>query len=37
MLIYPDNIWYGMVTEDSLEEILDALEEGGTADEYLIA
>jgi (2Fe-2S) ferredoxin len=37
MVIYPQNLWYGHVDEDKIEEILDALEEGGVVEEYLIA
>ncbi|MDY6903343.1 MAG: (2Fe-2S) ferredoxin domain-containing protein [Thermodesulfobacteriota bacterium] len=37
MVIYPENIWYGGVeSEEIIDEILDALEDGGTADEYLL-
>lgn len=28
VMIYPDQIWYGKVTVEDVEEILDALEEG---------
>ncbi|MBN2753939.1 MAG: (2Fe-2S) ferredoxin domain-containing protein [Candidatus Goldbacteria bacterium] len=38
MVIYPDNIWYGGIeSTDSIDEILDALEEGKPADKYVIA
>ena len=37
MVIYPQGYWYGEVTEDKIDEILDALEEGGAAEDYLIA
>lgn len=36
MVIYPAGWWYGKVTEDMLDEILDALEEGNPAEDYLI-
>lgn len=36
MVIYPNNFWYGNVSEDSIDEILDALEEGNAVEEYLI-
>ena len=37
MVIYPENLWYGNVTgEEMIDEILDALEDGGQAEEYLI-
>lgn len=28
VMIYPEQIWYGKVTVDDVEEIMDALEEG---------
>lgn len=38
MVVYPENYWYGSVeSEDAIDEILDALEEGQAAEEYLIA
>ena len=30
VMIYPEQTWYGNVTPDDVEEILDALEEGKT-------
>ena len=36
MVIYPNNWWYGKVTEESLDEILDALEEGECVESMLI-
>lgn len=37
LVIYPENYWYGGIdSEDKLDEILDALEEGKAAEEYLI-
>lgn len=37
MVIYPENIWYGGVeSEDVIDEILDALEDGGVAESYLL-
>jgi (2Fe-2S) ferredoxin len=36
MAIYPEGYWYGNVTEESLEEILDALAENKAAEAYLI-
>jgi len=35
--IMPYNFWYGGVTKDKIDEILDALEEGKAVKEYLIA
>lgn len=37
MVIQPNNLWYGGITEDRIDEILDALEEGEAVEEYLIA
>jgi len=38
MVIYPDNVWYGKVDgEEAIDEILDALEDDGVADNYKIA
>ena len=37
LVIYPDNLWYGGVeSEDIVDRILDALEEGGTVEELLL-
>lgn len=37
MVIYPQGYWYGEMTEDKIDEVLDALEDGGAVDDYLIA
>ena len=38
MVIYPENIWYGGIgSEDDIDEILDALEDGNVAEDYLIS
>ena len=37
MMVYPDNYWYGEVDEDAINTILDALEEGKPAEDYLFA
>jgi Ferredoxin len=37
VVVQPNNYWYGGVTEDRLEEILDALENDEAVEEYLIA
>ena len=38
LVIYPENYWYGGVdSEEAMDAILDALEEGGMAEEYLIS
>jgi (2Fe-2S) ferredoxin len=35
---YPENIWYGKVeNESAIDEIIDALENGSTAEKYVIA
>jgi (2Fe-2S) ferredoxin len=37
MVIYPENFWYGKVTsEEIIDAILDALENGEAVEEYLI-
>ena len=37
MVIYPENWWYGKFENESdIDEIIDALEEGKTADKYLL-
>jgi len=37
MVIQPNNLWYGGVTQDAIDEILDALQEGKAAEKYLIS
>lgn len=37
MVIYPAGYWYGDLDEGKIDEILDALEDEGAVDEYLIA
>ncbi len=36
MVIYPMGWWYGEITEDKIDEILDALENGGPVEEYML-
>jgi (2Fe-2S) ferredoxin len=37
MVVYPEGYWYGGVDcEDAVDEILDALADGGAADKYLL-
>ncbi|MBU1169100.1 MAG: (2Fe-2S) ferredoxin domain-containing protein [Proteobacteria bacterium] len=37
LVVYPENQWYGGVESESvIDEILDAIEDGGTADSYLL-
>lgn len=37
MVVYPEGLWYGNVdTEDKVDQILDALEEGGVVEDLLI-
>jgi (2Fe-2S) ferredoxin len=37
MVVYPQNTWYGGVESEAvIDEILDAIENGGTADSYLL-
>lgn len=37
MIIYPNNYWYGEVTEEAVDNILDALEDGRAVEDHLIA
>jgi (2Fe-2S) ferredoxin len=38
MVVYPENIWYGGVeTEEDIDAILDALEDGEIATDYVIS
>ena len=36
VMIYPDQTWYGKVTPDDVEEIMDAIEEGSVVERLLI-
>jgi (2Fe-2S) ferredoxin len=36
MVVHPNNYWYGGITEDAIDEILDALENNEPAEKYLI-
>ena len=36
MVVYPGGHWYGKVTEEAIDEILDALEEGKPAEHLLL-
>lgn len=36
MVIYPEGYWYGNLTEDAIDQILDALETGEACEEYLL-
>ncbi len=36
VVIYPQGTWYGSVTPDDVEEIMDALEENSTVERLLI-
>ena len=37
MVVYPGGQWYGELTEDKLDTILDCLEEGEPAEELLMS
>lgn len=37
MVIHPNNFWYGAITTEKIDEILDALEEGNAVEAYLIS
>jgi (2Fe-2S) ferredoxin len=36
VMIYPEGIWYGEVSEDDIEDILDALQEGESVEALVI-
>ncbi|MFP4071373.1 MAG: (2Fe-2S) ferredoxin domain-containing protein [Desulfovibrionales bacterium] len=37
MVVYPEGFWYkGVESEEIIDEILDALEDGGAAEDYLL-
>lgn len=37
MVVHPNNYWYGLVTKEAVDEILDALENNEPAQKYLIS
>jgi len=38
MVVHPDNVWYGGVeTEEDVDKILDAIEAGSVAKEYVLS
>ena len=37
MVVYPAGDWYGNMSEEGIDAVLDALENGGRAEEYLIS
>ena len=38
MVVYPENLWYGNVeNEEAIDTILDAIEDGEVAEDYLIS
>jgi (2Fe-2S) ferredoxin len=37
VMIYPQQIWYGEVTAGDIDDILDAIEEGGVVDRLVIS
>ena len=37
MVVFPDNTWYGGIdSEEAVDAVLDALEEDGVAEEYVL-
>ena len=37
MVIYPENTWYGKIeTQDDIDAVLDALEDGKIAEDYVL-
>lgn len=37
MVVHPNNYWYGSVTKEAIDEILDALENNTSEPKYLIS
>jgi hypothetical protein len=37
MVVHPLNYWYGGITEEAIDEILDSLESGEPTTKYLIS
>lgn len=38
LVIYPENIWYGGIdSEEAIDAVLDALEDGGVAEDYVLS
>lgn len=38
VVVYPENVWYGGIdSEDAVDAILDAIEDGGTAEDYVLS
>jgi (2Fe-2S) ferredoxin len=37
VIVYPEGHWYGGIDEEKIDAILDAIEEGGAVESYLIA
>lgn len=38
VVVHPQNVWYGGIeSEDAMDEILDAIENGTVADKYVIS
>jgi (2Fe-2S) ferredoxin len=36
MIVYPEGTWYGNITQDAIDTILDAMADGKTADQYVL-
>jgi (2Fe-2S) ferredoxin len=36
MIVYPEGHWYGKIDEAAIDSILDAMEQGKVAEEYLL-
>jgi (2Fe-2S) ferredoxin len=37
VVVYPQNVWYGKVTEQGAEAILDALENNSVAEDFVLS
>jgi (2Fe-2S) ferredoxin len=36
MIVHPDNVWYGKVNEEAVDDILTAMQEGSIAEQYVL-
>ena len=36
MIVYPEGTWYGNLTEDALDQILDAMVDGKVCEEFVL-
>jgi (2Fe-2S) ferredoxin len=36
MIVHPDNVWYGKVNEEAIDDILTAMEAGSVAEQHVL-